>query len=140
MLDQKVISNRYEIENLIARGGMARVYRAKDLLLGRTVALKILNPEFASDPGFVERFRREARAAASLTHPNIVAVYDSDRDGDTYFLVMEFVDGKSLREILRADGRLHYRRAAEVASEIALALEAAHSKGVVHRDINLATS
>ncbi|MER3396084.1 MAG: serine/threonine protein kinase [Acidimicrobiia bacterium] len=135
MLDQKVISNRYEIENLIARGGMARVYRAKDLLLGRTVALKILNPEFASDPGFVERFRREARAAASLTHPNIVAVYDSDRDGDTYFLVMEFVDGKSLREILRADGRLHYRRAAEVASEIALALEAAHSKGVVHRDI-----
>ncbi len=135
MLDQKVISNRYEIQDLIARGGMARVFRARDRLLGRTVAVKILNPEFASDPNFVERFRREARAAAALSHPNIVAVYDWDKDGDTYYIVMEYVEGRTLRDLLKKGGRLHYRRAAEIAAEIALALEAAHRKGVVHRDI-----
>lgn len=135
MLDQRVISNRYEILDLVARGGMARVYRARDRLLVRTVAVKVLNPEFAADPNFVERFRREAQAAASLTHPNIVAVYDWDHDGDTYYIVMEFVEGRTLRDLLKSGGRLHYRRAAEIASDIALALEAAHRKGVVHRDV-----
>lgn len=135
MLDRRVVSDRYEIRDLVARGGMARVYRSRDRLLGRTVAVKILNPEFAADLNFVQRFRREAQAAASLSHPSIVAVYDSDRDGDTYYIVMEFVDGKSLRDLLKSGGRLHYRRAAEIASDIALALEAAHRKGVVHRDV-----
>jgi beta-lactam-binding protein with PASTA domain/predicted Ser/Thr protein kinase len=135
MLERQIVSNRYEIRDLIARGGMARVFRARDRLLGRTVALKVLNPEFASDPNFVERFRREAQAAASLTHPNIVAVYDCDRDGDTHYIAMEFVDGRTLRDLLKSGGRLHYRRAAEIAADIALALEAAHRKGVVHRDV-----
>ncbi len=135
MSDPQLISGRYRIHGLLARGGMARVFRATDELLGRKVAVKVLNPEFASDPSFVERFRREARAAASLSHPNIVAVYDWGREGDTYYIVMEFVDGKTLRELLREGGRLHYRRAAEIASEIALALDAAHRQGVIHRDI-----
>jgi beta-lactam-binding protein with PASTA domain/tRNA A-37 threonylcarbamoyl transferase component Bud32 len=129
------IADRYEIVDLIARGGMARVYRAKDRQLSRTVALKILNPELSSDPRFIERFRREAQAAARLSHPGIVSVFDWGNQGDVYYIVMEFVQGRTLREILKKEGRLHPRRAVEIAADVALALEAAHRQGIVHRDV-----
>ena len=90
---QRVFSDRYELTHLIARGGMAQVYRARDRLLDRPVALKVLFPELSVDRAFVERFRREAQAAANLSHPNIVPVFDWGEDGGTYFIVMEFVDG-----------------------------------------------
>ena len=119
----------------IARGGMARVYLARDRSLDRPVAVKELVPEFAADESFVERFRREAQAAANLTHPNIVGVYDWGTQDNTYFIIMEFVDGPVLSKVLRDEGPLHPRRAAELASEVAAALGFAHSRGVVHRDV-----
>src|ERR1041384_5765350 len=105
MSDQgpQVFNDRYEVLRRIARGGMADVYLARDLLLDRPVALKVLFPEFSSDPSFVERFRREARAAANLNHPGIVSIYDWGNDGGKYFIVMEYVDGKTLREVIRAE-------------------------------------
>jgi serine/threonine-protein kinase len=132
---QQVLSGRYEIHRKIARGGMAEVYLARDRSLDRPVAVKVLFPEFATDPAFVERFRREAQAAANLSHPNIVGVYDWGSEGGTYFIVMEYVDGKSLAELMRTSGPLHPRRAAEIAFEVAGALGFAHAKGVVHRDV-----
>src|SRR5690348_7937863 len=97
-------SNRYEVVRALARGGMADVYLARDQLLDRPVAVKVLFPEYARDPSFVERFRREAQAAANLSHPNIVAIYDWGQEDETYFIVMEYVDGESLRDALRARG------------------------------------
>lgn len=135
MLRDKVLADRYEVIEPIARGGMAEVFRARDNLLNRTVAVKVLHPEFASDPAFVERFKREAQAAANLSHPNIVAVYDWGQDDTTYYIVMEYVDGRSLRDILRADGRIAPRRAVEITAEIAAAIQFAHRRRVVHRDI-----
>jgi serine/threonine-protein kinase len=131
----RVFTNRYEIRQEIAQGGMAEVYLARDQLLDRPVALKALHPEFARDPSFVERFRREAQAAANLNHPNIVAIYDWGQDTGTYFIVMEYVEGRSLRDLMRADGPLDAERAADIGVEIAAALEFAHQNGVVHRDI-----
>jgi beta-lactam-binding protein with PASTA domain/predicted Ser/Thr protein kinase len=131
----QVLGGRYEIHRKIARGGMAEVFLARDRSLDRPVAVKVLFPEFATDPSFVERFRREAQAAANLTHPNIVGVYDWGAQSGTYFIVMEFVDGQSLAEVARAAGPLHPRRAAEIAFEVAGALGFAHSRGVVHRDV-----
>ena len=119
----------------LARGGMSDVYLARDLLLDRPVAVKVLFPEYAKDPTFVERFRREAQAAANLNHPNIVAVYDWGQQSGTYFIVMEYVEGRSLSEIVRTEGPLHPRRAAEIAADVAAALGFAHRNGVVHRDI-----
>ena len=132
---QQVFTGRYQIVRHLARGGMAEVYLARDLLLDRPVALKVLFPEFSSDRNFVERFRREARAAANLNHPNIVAVYDWGEEGGTYFIVMEFVDGPTLRELIRNEGPLLPFRAAEIAAEIAGALDFAHRRGVIHRDV-----
>ncbi len=94
----------YELSHLVARGGMAEVYRAHDRLLDRPVALKVLFPELSVDRAFVERFRREAQAAANLSHPNIVPVFDWGEDGGTYFIVMEFIDGRALSSILRTAG------------------------------------
>ncbi len=131
----RVLGDRYEIHRRLARGGMAQVYLARDRSLDRPVAVKELVPEFATDPSFVERFRREAQAAANLSHPNIVGVYDWGTQDGTYFIVMEYVDGPSLSQVIRRDGPLHPRRAAEVAGEVAAALGSAHSRGVVHRDI-----
>jgi beta-lactam-binding protein with PASTA domain/tRNA A-37 threonylcarbamoyl transferase component Bud32 len=130
-----VFSNRYAIERPIARGGMADVFLARDQQLDRLVAVKVLFPEYARDPSFVERFRREAQNAALLNHPNIVSVYDYGQERGTYFIVMEYVEGQSLRDILRADGALPTMQAARIASEIAGALDFAHRHGVVHRDI-----
>src|SRR4051794_9350378 len=131
----EVLGGRYEIHRKLARGGMAEVYLARDRSLDRPVAVKVLFPEFATDPSFVERFRREAQAAANLTHPNIVGVYDWGTQSGPYFIVMEFVDGQSLAEITRSAGPLHPRRAAEITFEVAGALGFAHSRGVVHRDV-----
>jgi serine/threonine-protein kinase len=131
----RVLSGRYELSHLVARGGMAEVYRAHDRLLDRPVALKILFPELSVDRAFVERFRREAQAAANLSHPNIVPVFDWGEDAGTYFIVMEFIDGRALSSILRGAGPMHPDRAAEIASDVAIALAYAHRHGVVHRDV-----
>jgi len=131
----QVFSNRYRIEREIARGGMAEVYLATDESLNRQVALKALFPEFAREPSFVERFRREAQAAANLNHPNIVAIYDWGQEGGTYFIVMEYVEGRSLRDLIRNEGPIDAGRAADITAEIASALAFAHRSGVVHRDV-----
>lgn len=131
----RVLGGRYEVHRTLARGGMADVYLARDRSLDRPVAVKVLFNEFATDPSFVERFRREAQSAAGLAHPNIVAVYDWGAEEGTYFIVMEYVDGQSLADLLRSSGPLHPRRAAELAFEVAGALGFAHSRGVIHRDI-----
>src|ERR1700739_62380 len=118
----RVFSNLYELTHLIARGGMAQVYRARDRLLDRPVALKVLFPELSVDRAFVERFRREAQAAANLSHPNIVPVFDWGEDSGTYFIVMEFVDGKPLSAVLRSGGALPPRRVADIGANVASAL------------------
>ena len=133
--DPRVLSGRYELSHLVARGGMAEVYRAHDKLLDRPVALKILFPELSVDRTFVERFRREAQAAANLSHPNIVPVFDWGEDYSTYYIVMEYIDGRPLSSILRSAGPLHADRAAEIAADVAAALSYAHRHGVVHRDV-----
>ena len=130
-----VFNDRYELHRKLARGGMADVYLARDLLLDRPVAVKVLFTEHARDASFVERFRREAQAAANLNQPNIVAVYDWGQQYGTYFIVMEYVEGRPLSEIIRTEGPLHPNRAAEITTDIAAALGFAHRNGVVHRDV-----
>jgi eukaryotic-like serine/threonine-protein kinase len=134
-MTERVYTNRYEIVRHLAQGGMAEVYLARDQLLDRRVALKVLFAEFARDPAFVQRFRREAQAAANLNHPNIVAVFDWGEEDGTYFIVMEYVEGRSLREAIQADGPLYPNLAADLASDIAGALGFAHRNGVIHRDV-----
>jgi beta-lactam-binding protein with PASTA domain/tRNA A-37 threonylcarbamoyl transferase component Bud32 len=133
--DPRLYSNRYQVTHLIARGGMAMVYRAQDTLLNRAVALKILYPELSADPLFVERFRREAQAAANLSHPNIVPVFDWGEDSGTYFIVMELVEGTSLAEMLRGGVTISPARSAQIVAQVAAALGYAHRSGVVHRDV-----
>ncbi len=130
-----VLNDRYEIQNRIGRGGMADVFLARDVLLDRPVAIKVLFPEFATDPNFVERFRREAQSAANLNHPNIVSVYDWGKYSNTSFMAMEYVQGRTLADILKANGHVSSQQAAEIAGEVAAALGFAHRNGVVHRDI-----
>src|ERR687898_742872 len=130
-----IINERYEIHKRVGRGGMADVFLARDRLLDRQVAIKVLFPAFAVDPNFVERFRREAQAAANLSHPNIVNVYDWGKYEGTYFIAMEYVQGRTLADILRANGHVTSKQAAEIASEVAAALNFAHEAGLVHRDI-----
>jgi len=130
-----VFNDRYELHRKLARGGMADVYLARDLLLDRPVAVKVLFTEHARDASFVERFRREAQAAANLNQPNIVAVYDWGQQYGTYFIVMEYVEGRPLSEIIRTEGPLHPNRAAEITADVAAALGFAHRNGVVHRDV-----
>ena len=134
-VEERVLSGRYRIVRHLARGGMADVYEAEDTLLGRSVAVKLLHANFASDDAFVARFRREAQAAANLSHPNIVAIYDWGQDEGTYFMVMELIRGRTLREIIKTEGALLPRRSAEIAAETAAALSIAHQHGVFHRDI-----
>jgi serine/threonine-protein kinase len=114
---------------------MADVWVAHDRLLDRRVAVKILHPEYAANEAFVARFRREAQAAANLNHPNIVDIYDWGRDEGIYFMVMELIQGRNLREVLRSEGALEPRRVAEIAVAVSAALGAAHERGLVHRDI-----
>ena len=122
-----IINDRYELSKRIGRGGMADVFLGRDRLLDRQVAIKVLFPEFAIDPNFVERFRREAQAAANLSHPNIVNVYDWGKHSGTYFIAMEYVDGRTLADILRTNGHVTSKQAAEIASEVAAALGFAHA-------------
>src|SRR6478672_4454751 len=126
MSQQTVFNGRYELHRRLARGGMADVFLARDQLLDRPVAIKVLFPEFATDPAFVERFRREAQSAANLNHPNIVGVYDWGRSDNTYFMAMEYVQGRTLADILRANGPLTPQQATEVGLEVAAALGFAH--------------
>src|SRR3954452_13145725 len=133
--EQVVLNNRYELRRRIGRGGMAEVYLARDRELDRPVAVKILFAEFATDQSFVARFRREAQSAANLNHPNIVGVYDWGKERGTYYIVMEYVDGQTVSEILRNEGPIEPKRAAGNAADAAAALGFAHRKGVVHRDV-----
>ncbi|HEY8497173.1 MAG TPA: Stk1 family PASTA domain-containing Ser/Thr kinase [Limnochordales bacterium] len=130
-----VLANRYRIQAKIGDGGMAVVYRALDLLLHRPVAIKCLRPQFASDPEFLQRFMQEAQAAASLSHPNVVNIFDVGHAGDVHYIVLEYVQGRNLKEILREEGRLPPKRAAHIARSVARALEAAHRRQLIHRDI-----
>jgi eukaryotic-like serine/threonine-protein kinase len=130
-----VYNARYELREQIGRGGTAQVYLARDLLLDRPVALKVLMSEFSRDHSFVERFRREAQAAANLTHPNIVSVYDWGESAETYFIVMEYVDGESLASIIRSQAPLDPAQAASIGADIANALSYSHRHDVVHRDV-----
>src|SRR6266508_4571181 len=131
----RILADRYEVGQLLGAGGMAEVYEGHDRLLARRVAIKVLLSQYAHDPAFLARFRREAQAAASLSHPNIVAVYDTGSQDDTWFIVMEYVDGRTLKDIIRAEGALYWARAAEVAADVAGALAVAHARGIVHRDV-----
>ncbi|HVL04268.1 MAG TPA: protein kinase, partial [Acidimicrobiales bacterium] len=133
--EQRIFNARYELHRRIARGGMADVFLARDSLLDRPVAVKVLFPEFATDPTFVQRFRREAQAAANLSHPNIVSVYDWGEEGGTYFIVMEYVEGHSLAQTIKNESRIHPDRAADITTDVAAALGFAHRNGVVHRDV-----
>ncbi|MDG2437997.1 MAG: protein kinase, partial [Ilumatobacter sp.] len=130
-----VINDRYEVHKRIGRGGMADVFSARDLLLDRQVAMKVLFPEFAVDENFVERFRREAQSAANLSHPNIVSVYDWGKFDGTYFIAMEEVQGQTLADVLKANKQLTAKQAGEIAGEVAAALGFAHDGGLAHRDI-----
>jgi serine/threonine protein kinase/beta-lactam-binding protein with PASTA domain len=134
MID-RVLNNRYRPTSLVGEGGMAMVYEAEDLLLGRKVAVKILREQFASDPGFLARFRREAKAAAALSHPNVVAIYDVGSDGPTQYIVMELVRGRTLKQIIQEEGPVSSARAISLGRQICEGLEYAHEHGIVHRDV-----
>jgi beta-lactam-binding protein with PASTA domain/predicted Ser/Thr protein kinase len=130
-----MLGGRYRVEARIGSGGMGEVYRGVDTVLDRTVAIKILLPQFARDANFVDRFRREAQAAARINHPNIVGIYDTGSDGETQFIVMEFIEGRTLADFMASGGRFTAVRAVEVAEKICDALAFAHAAGVIHRDI-----
>jgi eukaryotic-like serine/threonine-protein kinase len=134
-LQGQVLGGRYALGAMLGSGGMGQVYRARDRVLERTVAVRVLSPVATDNRELVARFGREARAAAALHHPNIVTVFDSGADGDLQYLVMEYVEGQSLAGLLRREGVLEPRRAAEVGRQVCLALAAAHAAGLVHRDI-----
>ncbi|MFI0445024.1 Stk1 family PASTA domain-containing Ser/Thr kinase [Actinomadura sp. 6N118] len=131
----QVLDGRYRIESRIARGGMATVYVARDIRLDREIALKVMHSHLAADDDFVRRFIGEAKAAAALSHPNVVAVYDQRTDGEHVFLVMEYVPGRTLRDLLDERGRLGPREALEILQPVLAALGAAHRSGLVHRDV-----
>jgi eukaryotic-like serine/threonine-protein kinase len=131
----ELIADRYELEELVGTGGMSSVYRARDRLLERQVAIKILHEHYSRDESYVERFRREARAAAKLSHPNIVTVIDRGEAGGRQYIVFEFVDGQNLKQLISGRGRLPVRDALELGIEIGRALAFAHAQGLVHRDV-----
>lgn len=134
-MGETVLGNRYEIIKKIGDGGMAFVYEARDKLLNRTVAIKVLRPEFVDDEEFLTKFKREAEAVASLSHPNIVNVYDVGEDGKVHYIVMELIEGQNLKDIIKNEGTLDEYTALDIAKQIAKALGAAHRKGIIHRDI-----
>ena len=134
-LEGRLLGNRYEILENIGNGGMATVYRARCHVLNRDVAVKVLREEFTTDEEFVKRFNTEAQAAASLTHPNIVSVFDVGSEGDLHYIVMELIKGKTLKDIINEDGALSWKWSVNVAIQIASALETAHKNNIIHRDI-----
>jgi len=139
MTQPRLLGGRYELDGIVGRGGMAEVYRARDIRLDRIVAVKTLREDLARDQTFQARFRREAQSAASLNHPSIVAVYDTGEDdtGGSHipYIVMEYVDGRTLRDLLREDRRLLPERALEITDGVLRALDYSHRNGIVHRDI-----
>ena len=130
-----IIAERYEIVGKIGTGGMADVYKAMDHKLNRFVAVKVLKPEFREDTTFIKKFRSEAQAAAGLTHPNIVNVFDVGDDGGVYYIVMELIEGITLKEYISKKGKLSIKEATSIAIQVSMGLEAAHSHGIVHRDV-----
>ncbi len=136
MITQGVfIADRYEIIDKVGAGGMSDVYRAKDHILGREVAIKILKQEFSEDATFVAKFRTEAQSAAGLEHPNIVNIYDVGSEDGMYFIVMEYVEGITLKTYIEKKGQLNFKEAISIAIQVGRGIEAAHSKGIIHRDI-----
>jgi eukaryotic-like serine/threonine-protein kinase len=131
----ETIAERYEVEELVGHGGMSSVYKAKDSLLERHVALKILHEQYSADEDFVERFKREARSVAQLQHPNIVTVIDRGEENGRQYIVFEYIDGENLKEHVVLNGRLDVREALEIAVEVARGLAFAHEQGLVHRDV-----
>ncbi len=135
MINGSLIGNRYEIVETIGKGGMAIVYKAKCLMLNRYVALKVLRPEFREDKDFISRFQAEAQSAGSLSHPNIVSIYDVGQDGDLDYIVMEYVEGVTLKQYMEAKGIIPWREAVDYAAQICAGLEHAHRNGIIHKDI-----
>ena len=131
----KVLGGRYQVQDRIGTGGMATVFRGRDDVLGRTVAIKTMLPQYATDPSFAARFKQEAQAAAALQSPYIVSVYDWGKDGDTYFIVMEYLRGTDLKSGIRKHGALDCKKVAQIGSQIAQALSVAHKHDIIHRDI-----
>ena len=134
-LEGRIVGNRYEILQKIGNGGMATVYKAQDKVLKRYVAVKVLREEFTTDEEFIRRFNTEAQSAASLAHPNIVSIYDVGTEENIYYIVMELIQGKTLKEIINEDGVLPWKWSLDIAMQIASALEVAHKNSIVHRDI-----
>ena len=133
-----IIAERYEILGKIGTGGMADVYKAKDHKLNRFVAVKVLKQEFREDTTFIRKFRSEAQAAAGLTHPNIVNVFDVGDDDGVYYIVMELIEGITLKEYIAKKGKLSIKEATSIAIQVSMGLEAAHNHGIVHRDVKAA--
>lgn len=131
----KILGQRYEIVEKIGGSGMALVYKAKCQLLNRYVAIKILRSEFINDRNLLDKFKKESQAAASLSHPNIVNIYDVGEEDDIHYIVMEYVEGKTLEQLIREKGRLSEGETVDFARQIALALKHAHSNHIIHRDI-----
>src|SRR5436305_873059 len=134
-MQTEVLGERYKLQDPIGRGGMATIYRGQDLRMDRVVAIKVLREVYSTDPKFVTRFQREAKAASALQHPNIVQVYDYGQTDGNYFIVMELVEGTDLRRYLRSRGVLAVDRAVIITHDIALGLGAAHRRQIVHRDV-----
>lgn len=135
MVEGKVLGGRYQIQDKIGVGGMAAVFRGVDNVLGRTVAIKVMLPQYATDPTFAARFRQEAQAAASLSSPYIVSIYDWGQDGDTYYIVMEYIRGTDLKSGIKSHGALAPRKVAQIGAQVCAALSVAHRHEIVHRDI-----
>ncbi|MDD2217181.1 MAG: Stk1 family PASTA domain-containing Ser/Thr kinase [Eubacteriales bacterium] len=134
-MSSRILAGRYELLEKIGDGGMAVVYKARCRLLNRYVAIKILKPQFAKDVKFIENFRRESQAAASLSHPNIVNVYDVGREGNIHYIVMELIEGNILSDMIKENGHLEWRKAVEITKRIASALSFAHKNHIIHRDV-----
>ena len=135
MLIGKTLSNRYELIEIIGQGGMAIVYKAKDKLLNRYVALKVLRQEFTHDEQFIKKFKRESQSAASLSHQNIVSIYDVGVEENIQYIVMELVRGKTLKEYIKENKRIDWKKAINIGIQIASALGHAHKNHIIHRDI-----
>ena len=131
----KIIAERYELLDVIGRGGMADVYLANDTILNRTIAIKILRTSLAKDPVYIARFQREASAAAALSHKNIVEIYDVGEDNDQYYIVMEYVPGRSLKELIAYRGALHVLDAIDIMNQVLSGTARAHHMGIIHRDL-----
>ena len=134
-MSSRLLSGRYELLEKIGDGGMAVVYKGKDKLLNRFIAIKILRPEFTKDATFVENFKRESQAAAGLTHPNIVGVYDVGREGNINYIVMELIEGRTLNDIIEDEAPMDYKKVIDISKQVASALRVAHKNKIIHRDV-----